>query len=146
MKALTVRNAALAAWCFAFLHTVKATTLSEFMGPYDPDLKFWALSFSLLGGSIRSIMSWQGDSRAVKEIAREFAWNLFHASVAGMAAFILVQGLRGSGYAIASEVRVGSILLAGWHGKTALTWMIDFVKDRINAHAGKQDAKPLDDK
>jgi len=146
MKRNTVRGFAFFVWCFAFGHAVQASTLADFMGSYDPDLKFWALTFALLGGSIKSIMSWQGDTRAVRVVAGEFAWNLFHASVAGMAAFMLIQGLRGSGYAIASEVRVGCILLAGWHGKSALTWMVDFIKDRLTAHAVKHDAKPLDPK
>jgi len=146
MKRNKLRSFAFAVWCLAFAHAVQATTMADFMGAYDPDLKYWALTFSLLGGSIKSIMSWEGDKRAVRQQASEFSWNLFHSAVAGMAAFMLIQGLRGSGYAIASEVRVGCILLAGWHGKSALTWMIDFIKNRLTAHAAKHDAKPLDTK
>lgn len=141
MTIQTLRGVALAVWCFFFMRAVHGTTLAEFMGPYEPDLKYWALTFALLGGTLRSIRSWEGDERAVRTIAREFAWNLFHSAVSGFFAFILVQALRGSGWAIPQEVRVGCIMLAGWHGKTAIDWMWDFIKARIGAYASKQDGK-----
>lgn len=144
MKTQILRNTALSVWCILFAKAVHATTVAEFLGPYDADLTMWALVFSLLGGGIRTILSWQGSSIAVKALAKEAAWDALKASVAGMAAFFLIQALRGAGWAIPVEMRVGLILLAGWHRLSALVWMQKFVTDRINAVAVKQDAKPLD--
>ena len=144
MKNQTYRSIALAVWCMVFVRAVHATTVAEFLGPYDSDLTGWALVFSLLGGGIRTILSWQGNSCAVRSLAREAAWDALKASVAGMAAFFLIQALRGSGWAIPVEMRVGLILLAGWHRLSALGWMQKFIIERINAYSGKQDSKPLD--
>jgi hypothetical protein len=110
-------------WSLLFAKTVKAATLSEFMGGYDGQLLQWAAATALLGGLLRTILSLQSDTRVVRHIAVEAAWDALKALVAGMLAFVLIQALRGAGYAVPSEVRFAAILVAGVARMSAIDWM-----------------------
>lgn len=117
------------AWSLCFANVVKAATVQEFMGGYDPELLKWAAITSLLGGFLRTIFSLQSDARVVRQIAPEAAWDAGKALVAGMAAFILIQALRSWGYAIPSEVRFAAVLAAGVTREALLIFLRDFGKD-----------------
>lgn len=113
----------LSIWSLVFAQTVKAATLSEFMGGYDNQLLQWAAATALLGGLLRTILSLQSDVRVVKHIAIEAAWDALKALVAGLLVFLLIQALRGAGYAIPSEVRFAAILVAGVARMSAVDWL-----------------------
>lgn len=120
----------LTAWTLLFTHTVKAATLSEFMGGYDGQLLQWAAVTALLGGGLRTIFSLQSDKRIVREISVEATWDAMKALTAGLLAFILVQALRSYGWAIPSEVRFAAVLVAGWSRLATVDWLRDWLNAR----------------
>lgn len=117
-------------WAMLFAHTVRAATLSEFMGPYDGQLLQWAAVTALLGGGLRTIFSLQSDKRIVREIMFEATWDALKALVAGLLAFILVQALRSYGWAIPTEVRFAAVLVSGWSRLATIDWLRDWLKAR----------------
>lgn len=119
-----------ALWAMVFSHTVRAATLAEFMGGYDGQLLQWAAVTSLLGGGLRTIFSLQSDIRIVREISIEASWDALKALVAGLLAFILIQALRSSGWAIPSEVRFAAVLVAGWSRLATLDLLRDWLKSK----------------
>ncbi len=117
-------------WTMLFTHTVRAATLSEFMGAYDTQLLQWAAVTALLGGGLRTIFSLQSDQRIVREISVEATWDALKALTAGLLAFILVQALRSYGWAIPTEVRFAAVLVAGWSRLATVDWLRDWLKAR----------------
>lgn len=119
--------ALLFAWCLVVVKTVQATTLGEFVGPYEGQLLSWAAITALLGGVIRTILSLESDKRVIRDIAREAAWDAFKSLIAGMLAFFLIQALRSSGWQIPSEVRFAAVMAAGWQRIAA----VDLIKGAV---------------
>lgn len=119
----------IAVWTALFTQTIRAATLSEFMGAYDGQLLQWASVTALLGGGLRTIFSLQSDQRIVREISVEAAWDAMKALTAGLLAFIVVQALRSYGWAIPAEVRFTAVLVAGWSRLATL----DLVRDMLRA-------------
>ena len=119
--------ALLFAWCLVVVKTVQATTLGEFVGPYEGQLLCWAAITALLGGVIRTILSLESDKRVIRDIAREAAWDAFKSLIAGMLAFFLIQALRSSGWQIPSEVRFAAVMAAGWQRIAA----VDLIKGAV---------------
>ena len=120
-------------WAVLFAHTVKAATLSEFMGVYDWESLEWAGAIALLGGSLRTIFSLQSDRRIVREIAREAAWDALKALAAGLLAFIALEAIRAAGFPVPSEVKFGAILAAGIMRMSAVDWMRDAAFEWLDA-------------
>jgi len=110
-------------WSVLVAKTVQATTLAQFVGPYETQLLQWAALTALLGGMIRTILSLESDKRVVHDIAREAAWDAFKSLIAGMLAFFLIQALRSSGWVIPAEVRFAAVMAAGWQRIAAVDWM-----------------------
>ena len=133
MKREAITTTLILVWALLFTHLVRAATIAEFIGPYDPSLIYWAAGFSLLGGLLRTILSLQGDSRVIVEKAKEFAWNIVNGFIAGMAAFFAVQAIRSMGYAVPIELRFGAVVAAGWGGMAAIVFMRDLVKNWVSS-------------
>lgn len=134
--------ALLSVWCFIAAKAVQATTLSDFVGPYDAYLFAWAAITALLGGMIRTILSLESDKRVVKDIATEAAWDLFKSLIAGVIAFVLIQALRSAGWQIPSEVRFAAVMAAGWQRIAAIDWMRDAGKAWLDARKAQVIDKP----
>ena len=117
------------AWTLLFTHTVRAATLSEFMGGYDKQLLEWAAITALLGGGLRTIFSLQSDERIVRKIMVEATWDAAKALVAGLLVFIVVQALRSSGWVISTEVQFTAVVGAGWSRLAT----VDFCRDWLRA-------------
>ena len=120
-------------WTLMFTHLVRAATLAEFMGPYDPDLLFWAAGLSVIGGWLRTIMSLQGDDRVIVEKLQESLWDTLKALVAGLFTFFIIQAIRSSGYAVPNEVRFGAVVAAGWSRMAAVHWIGDTFKAWVSS-------------
>ena len=120
-------------WALLFTHLVRAATLAEFVGPYDPALIYWAASCAVLGGVLRTILSLQGDGRVIVEKAKEWAWNIVNGFIAGMVAFFGVQAIRSLGYGVPIELRFGAVVAAGWGGIGAIVWMRESAKNWLGA-------------
>lgn len=124
-------------WALMFVHTVRAATLSEFMGGYESNLLQWAAATAILGGMIRTILSLESDKRVIKDIFKTGMWDLLKALVAGMTAFIAIQALRSNGLAVPSEVRFTAVLIAGWCRMAAFEWILNFGKDVLEGTKSK---------
>lgn len=130
MSRAVFTGALIALWALLFAHTVRAATLSEFMGGYDNQLLQWAAVTALLGGGLRTIFSLQSDKRIVREISIEASWDAMKALAAGLLAFIVVQALRSYGWAIPSEVRFAAVLVAGWSRLATFDLLRDWLRAR----------------
>ena len=117
-----------AGWMAVFAHTVRAATLSEFMGTYDSQLLQWAAVTAVLSGSLRTIFSLQSDTRIVREISVEAAWDAMKALTAGLLAFIFVEALRSTGWAVPIEIRFTAVLVAGWSRLATIDWFRDWLR------------------
>jgi hypothetical protein len=124
---------ALAVWAMCFAHVIRAATIMEFMGPYEPALLQWAALTALLGGLFRTIFSLQADGRVIRQILPEAGWDAGKALVAGLLVFWAIQALRSYGWLIPSEVRFGAVLTAGVLRFTAVFWLRDFGKEWLAA-------------
>lgn len=133
-------------WALMFVHTVRAATVSEFLGGYDHQLLQWAAATALLGGVIRTILSLESDRRVVRDIASTAAWDAVKALVAGMLAFIAIQAIRSSGFLIPSEIRFTAVLVAGWCRMAAFDWILNTGKEWMDARKSQFVNKPLDEK
>ena len=133
MKREALTTALIFVWALFFTHLVRAATLAEFMGPYDPQLIYWAAGLSLAGGWVRTIMSLQGDDRIVREKFKESMWDTLKALIAGLFVFFIIQALRSAGYAIPNEVRFGAVVAAGWSRMAMVYWISDLVKNWVGA-------------
>jgi len=120
-------------WCVLVAKSVQATTLGDFIGPYEAQLFAWAAITALLGGMIRTILSLESDKRVVREIAREAAWDAFKSLTAGMLAFLFIQALRSSGWQIPAEVRFAAVMAAGWQRIAAVDWIKGAVAEWLDA-------------
>ena len=120
-------------WLMLVSKLAQAATLTEFMGPYDPGLIWWAAGLSVVGGWLRTIMSLQGDSRYVIEKFQESLWDTLKALVAGMATFFAIQAIRSTGYTIPSEVRFGAVVAAGWSRMAAVYLITDAIKALVSS-------------
>ena len=116
-----------------FSHLVRAATLTEFLGPYDPELIYWAAGLSVIGGWLRTIMSLQGDDRVVMEKLEESLWDTLKALVAGLFTFFIIQAIRSSGYLVSNEVRFGAVVAAGWSRMAAVYWIGDMAKAWVSS-------------
>lgn len=125
------------AWSFLVAKAVQATTLGDFIGPYEGQLLQWAALTALLGGVIRTILSLESDKRVVQDILREAVWDALKSLIAGMAAFFLVQAMRSSGWQIPSEVRFAAVMAAGWQRIAAIDWMREHVQGWVDARKPK---------
>lgn len=133
MKREVLTTALIFMWSLLFTHLVRATTLTEFMGAYDPGLALWAASLSIVGGWLRTIVSLQSDNRVIVEKVKEWLWDTLKALIGGMFAFFVIQAIRSSGYAVPSEVRFGAVVAAGWGGMNFVYWARDVFKAWVNA-------------
>lgn len=133
MKREALTTSLIFMWALLFTHLVRAATLAEFVGPYDPSLIYWAAGFSVLGGLLRTIMSLQGDGRVIVEKAKEWMWNTVNGLIAGMVAFFVIQAIRSTGYLVPIELRFGGVVAAGWGGKAAIVLMRDAAKNWLGA-------------
>jgi len=133
-------------WALMFVRTVRAATMSEFMGDYDQNLLQWAAASCLLGGGIRTILSLESDKRAVRDIAKTAMWDAIKSLVAGMLAFVLIQAMRSGGLPIPSEIRFTAVLVAGWCRMAAVDWMIAKGKNWLEARATQVINKPIEGK
>lgn len=118
-------------WALFFTHLVRAATLAEFMGPYDPNLIVWAAGLSVAGGWVRTIMSLQGDDRIIMEKLKESLWDTLKALIAGLFVFFVIQAIRSAGYAVPNEVRFGAVVAAGWSRMAAVYWIRDLIKSWV---------------
>ena len=125
-------------WALLVAKTVQATTLVEFIGPYEGQILQWAALTALLGGVIRTILSLESDKRVVQDIAREAIWDALKSLIAGMAAFFFIQALRSSGWQIPSEVRFAAVMAAGWQRIAAIDWMRGYAVAWLDAKKPKQ--------
>jgi hypothetical protein len=135
----------LAAWAMCFAHVIRASTIEEFMGPYDPALLKWAALVALLGGVFRTIFSLQSDARVIRQIAPEAAWDACKALAAGLLVFWAIQALRSYGWAIPSEVRFGAVLVAGILRFTAVFWLRDAGREWLNARKAQFINRPINE-
>lgn len=133
-------------WALMFVHTVRAATVSEFLGGYDHQLLQWAAATALLGGVIRTILSLESDRRVVRDIASTAAWDAVKALVAGMLAFIAIQAIRSSGFLIPSEIRFTAVLVAGWCRMAAFDWILNTGKEWVEARKSQFVNRPMDEK
>lgn len=124
-------------WCLLVARTVQATTLIEFVGPYEIQLLAWAAVTAILGGMIRTILSLESDKRVIRDIATEAAWDLFKSLIAGLIAFLLIQALRSAGWQIPAEVRFAAVMAAGWQRIAAIDWIKGAVTGWMNARAAQ---------
>lgn len=120
-------------WALAFTHLVRAATLTEFMGAYDPSLALWAAGLSVIGGWLRTIVSLQSDDRVIVEKVKEWLWDTLKALIGGMFAFFIIQAVRSSGYLVPNEVRFGAVVAAGWGGMNFVYWARDIFKAWVSA-------------
>ena len=120
-------------WTLLFTHLVQAATLTEFMGPYDPQLVFWAAGLSVVGGWSRTIMSLQDDDRIIIEKFEESMWDTLKALVAGLFTFFVIQAIRSTGYLIPNEVRFGAIVAAGWSRMASVYWISGMAKAWVSS-------------
>ena len=132
-------------WALLFVRTVRAATLSEFMGTYDSQLLHWAAATALLGGLIRTILSLESDKRVITDIAKTAAWDAAKALIAGMLAFFVIQAVRSSGIAVPSEIRFTAVLAAGWSRIAALDWIFNAGLEWLNARKTQLVNKPADE-
>lgn len=132
-----VTLALLFVWGFFVARAVQATTLADFVGPYEGELLQWAAITALLGGMIRTILSLESDKRVIKDIAKEAAWDMFKSLIAGLIAFLLIQALRSSGWQIPAEVRFAAVMAAGWQRIAAVDWIKGAVLGWMNARAAQ---------
>lgn len=130
-------------WCLVVVKTVQATTLGDFVGPYEGQLLAWAAVTALLGGMIRTILSLESDKRVIKDIAREAVWDAFKSLTAGMVAFFLIQALRSSGWQIPAEVRFAAVMAAGWQRIAAVDWIKGAVLGWLDARKGQVTDTPM---
>lgn len=135
----------LALWALVFAHTVKAATLAEFMAGYDYQSLRWAAGLALLGGALRTIISLQSDTRIVRVIVKEAAWDAFHALIAGLLAFIVLEAIRSLPYAVPSEVRFTAVLVAGIFRLDSVRWMRDTGAAWLAARRAQLIARPIDE-
>ena len=133
-------------WALMFVHTVRAATLSEFMGNYDQQLLQWAAATALLGGLIRTILSLESDKRVVRDVATAAMWDAAKALVAGMLAFVVIQAIRSAGFLVPSEIRFTAVLIAGWCRMAAFYWMLNAGLEWLNARKTQVVARPADEK
>lgn len=129
MKREIFTTALLFVWLLLVSRLVQATTLVEFMGPYDIGLIYWAAGLSVIGGWLRTIMSLQGDDRYVMEKFTEAVWDTFKALISGLFTFFVIQAIRSAGYTIPNEVRFGAVVVAGWSRMAAVYWITDVLKN-----------------
>ncbi len=135
--------AALAVWAMCFAHVIRAATIMEFMGPYEPDLLKWAAVTALLGGVLRTIFSLQSDSRVIREILPEAAWDAGKALVAGLLVFWAIQMVRSYGWPVPSEARFGAVLAAGILRFTAVFALRDALGEWWQARKTQFVNKPI---
>lgn len=140
-----VVTALMVLWALLFVRTVRAATMSEFMGPYDQQLLQWAAATALLGGWIRTILSLESDKRVVREIGATAAWDTGKALVAGMLAFVAIQAVRSGGIAVPSEIRFTAVLVAGWCRMAAFDWMLNAGREWLDARKAQVVAKPANE-
>lgn len=138
-----VTLALLFVWCLVVARAVQATTLADFVGPYEGQLLSWAAITALLGGMIRTILSLESDQRVIRDIAREAAWDAFKSLIAGMIAFFLIQALRSSGWQIPAEVRFAAVMAAGWQRIAAIDWIKSAVLGWLDARKGQVIETPM---
>lgn len=139
----------IALWSICLAQAVRAATLADYMGSYDYESLRWAAGLSLLGGSLRTILSLQSRP-IVWNIAGEASWDAAKALVAGMLTFIVIEAVRGAGWAVPSEVRFLAVLVAGIFRMDSVYWMRDFGRDVLAARraqiVGKDMGNKEDDK
>jgi hypothetical protein len=135
----------LSGWAMCFAHVIRAATIEEFMGPYDPSLLKWAAITALLGGFFRTIFSLQSDARVLRQIAPEAVWDAGKALVAGLLVFWTIQALRSYGWPIPAEVRFGAVLAAGILRFTAVFWLRDAGREWINARKAQFVNRPINE-
>ena len=133
-------------WSMLFVHTVKATTINEFMGGYDQSLLEWAAGTALLGGGIRTIFSLESDRRIIREIVNNALWDTGKSLAAGMLAFIVIQAIRSGGVLVSNEIRFTAVLVAGWGRMAAFDWILTTGKEWLEARKAQIVNKPLDEK
>ena len=139
-------TALMVVWALLFVRTVRAATMSEFLGGYDNQLLQWAAATALLGGMIRTILSLESDSRVVRDIATTAMWDAGKALVAGMLAFVVIQAIRSAGVLVPSEIRFTAVLVAGWCRMAAFDWMLSAGREWLDARKAQVVAKPADEK
>lgn len=132
-------------WAVGFTAVIRASTLEEFMGPYDQSLLKWAAITALLGGVLRTIFSLQSDARVIREIAPEALWDAGKALAAGLLVFWAIQALRSYGWPVPTEVRFGAVLVAGILRFTAVFWLRDFGKEWLDARKAQFVNKPVNE-
>lgn len=120
-------------WAVLFVKTVRAATLSEFMGTYDSELLQWAAATAILGGMIRTILSLESDDRVITDIAKTAGWDTAKALIAGLLAFVVVQAIHSAGVSIPPEIRFAAVLAAGWSRVAAIDWIIASGLEWVNA-------------
>ena len=137
----------IALWAIVFAQTVRAATLSEFMGGNDWQSLQWAAGLALLGGALRTILSLQS-REIVWSIAGEAAWDALKALLAGALTFLTIEAVRSSGWAVPSEVRFLAVLTAGIFRMDSIYWLRDAGKDWLDARraqlVGKNFNEPKD--
>lgn len=133
-------------WALMFVHTVKAATLSEFMGGYDQQLLQWAAATALLGGLIRTILSLESDKRVIRDVATTAVWDAAKALVAGTLAFVAIQAIRSAGVMVPSEIRFTAVLVAGWCRMAAFDWILNLGLEWINARKTQLVNKPAEER
>lgn len=129
-------------WAMLFVRTVRAATLSEFMGGYESELLQWAAATALLGGMIRTILSLESDKRVVKDITKTAIWDAAKALIAGLMAFIVIQAVRSGGVLVPSEIRFTAVLVAGWCRMAAFDWLMNAGRDWMDARKAQFVGKP----
>lgn len=144
MKREAVTTLLIFVWTLMFTQLVRASSVAQFVGPYDPELIYFAAGSAVMGGWIRTILSLQNDSRVVKDKLSEAAWDTGKALVAGMTAFFIVQALRSSGYMIPIEVRFGAVVAAGWSRMASVDWLATLAKGWVDAKFKQLGDAPID--
>lgn len=122
----------IAIWAVFLAQAVRAATLSEFMGGNDWQSLQWAAGLSLLGGSLRTILSLQSRP-IVWNIASEASWDAVKALVAGMLTFVVIEAVRSLGGAVPTEARFLAVLVAGIFRMDSIYWMRDAGKEWLDS-------------
>lgn len=117
MNRLRLINRLVPLWlaCYTGLTLAAASSFAQDVRGYD----FESLAFSafagLLGGALRTILTLAGENRVVLSVAREAWKDAIVALLAGLVAYVVIQGVNSTGYfTVPRDLRMLLITAAGW--------------------------------
>lgn len=116
MKHAKLVNRLIPIWflCYAGLSWAASSFAQDVRG-YDWESLLWSGAAGLLGGAFRTILTLAGDGRVVLDILKESWKDAIVALIAGLAAYVVIQGVNSTHYFdIPRDLRMLIIVGAGW--------------------------------